>query len=337
MSGVSVFWQWAGFLANPVRRADIQVETHPKKEGEFRSEYLQLTGEPLLLPGNSVPFYVWPEGVNKYGIQRRAYFRGELSAIPPETIGFQVKPGRAAGTLRINNGNFIRRLFAVGFLIGRNEDCAEAIRMHTPAEFASDFDLGFNIMSSDERTEQLVREYCEEKGTRTIEASDLKRLLSGHGQEADLSLRQLSKSKIIRPNNSRGVYTLLGAELLRDEIESKSLRQAVRGEVHPDRREILLETWARDRGWVRLAKKTFGDRCMCENCTNTFIKENGGRYVEAHHIEPLHAGGEDGVWNLSVLCAHHHRMAHFARAKDRRNLQNYLQKKNLLILASLGI
>ena len=54
---------------------------------------------------------------------------------------------------------------------------------------------------------------------------------------------------------------------------------------------------------------------------NTFLKEDGSRYIEVHHIVPLHCGGEDGIWNLSVLCAHHHRMAHFAGLRERKQIE----------------
>lgn len=118
-------------------------------------------------------------------------------------------------------------------------------------------------------------------------------------------------------------------------LENKAAALVVRGEANPDRREILLETYARDRGWVRLAKRAFGEKCMCQNCNNTFVKNDGKPYIEVHHIVPLHKGGEDGIWNLSVLCAHHHRMAHFARDKERKAISRYLTEENKRLRAAV--
>ena len=67
--------------------------------------------------------------------------------------------------------------------------------------------------------------------------------------------------------------------------------------------------------------------CMYGICTNTFLKEDGLPYLEVHHSIPLCRGGEDGLWNLSVLCAHHQRMAHFVNIRTRVRLENELLKK----------
>lgn len=130
-------------------------------------------------------------------------------------------------------------------------------------------------------------------------------------------------------------YTLRQVDLLYKEIENKKLQQAINVEGDADKREILVEAWVRDRGWARLAKQTFGTDCMIDGCGNTFLKRDGTSYNEVHHIKPLYAGGEDGIWNLAVLCAHHHRMAHFADNKVRRRLRRGLQNKNEAFLAEL--
>ena len=146
---MSVFFQWVGYLSNPARRADIHVELRPEKEDEFRREYLELTGEPLLLPGDESPFYKWRPTANKWGIQRRVYFYGDLDAMPEgEPFGAKVCKGRAKGQWRINNRNFIPELFRHGFVIGNNDDRAEAIKKCIPDKFERDFMLGFNLDSS---------------------------------------------------------------------------------------------------------------------------------------------------------------------------------------------
>ena len=38
-------------------------------------------------------------------------------------------------------------------------------------------------------------------------------------------------------------------------------------------------------------------------------------------------GGDDGIWNLAVICAHHHRMAHYADVKTRLGLEKLLLRE----------
>lgn len=122
--------------------------------------------------------------------------------------------------------------------------------------------------------------------------------------------------------DKRGSYTLRGIELLKDEVEDERVVEVSRAE--PQRREYLIETFARNRGWVVEAKNRFGAYCMCSDCKNTFNKPDGKPYIEVHHIIPMADGGEDGLWNLAVLCAHHHKMAHFADVETCNNLKSYL-------------
>jgi 8-oxo-dGTP pyrophosphatase MutT (NUDIX family) len=79
--------------------------------------------------------------------------------------------------------------------------------------------------------------------------------------------------------------------------------------------------------WVKQAIDIFGYNCLFQNCGNTFLREDGIPYIEVHHIIPLCHGGEDGLWNLSVLCAHHHRMAHFADANTQIAVEKFLLKE----------
>ncbi|MFM9912585.1 MAG: HNH endonuclease [Methylophilaceae bacterium] len=73
---------------------------------------------------------------------------------------------------------------------------------------------------------------------------------------------------------------------------------------------------------------------MCQSCNNTFNKPDGTPYIEVHHIIFMSEGGEDGLWNLAVLCAHHHRMAHFSDKKTCLKLQKTLLSETQ---ARLGI
>ena len=126
-------------------------------------------------------------------------------------------------------------------------------------------------------------------------------------------------------NTQRGSYTLLGKDILEGEVSDKSAKNIIRLKTNSvDTKEYLLETFARNKGWVKLAKEIFGMHCLYPKCCNTFMKNNGQRYIEVHHIVPLHEGGEDGIWNLSVVCAHHHKMAHFANTDTKNKIKELL-------------
>ena len=90
--------------------------------------------------------------------------------------------------------------------------------------------------------------------------------------------------------------------------------------------KYIREIFARDRGWVKQAKEKLGVYCLHPNCNNTFSKQDGAPYIEVHHIVPLCEGGEDAVWNLAVVCAHHHKMAHFASIDLQNDIREVLLK-----------
>ncbi|MFM7468180.1 MAG: HNH endonuclease [Vampirovibrionales bacterium] len=164
-------------------------------------------------------------------------------------------------------------------------------------------------------------------------------------------LQRLRDEKLLRFND-RGCYTLEAKFLLQEEVEEEvqplleawmqtlpPLHTLEHPEVSSDasvmseeaqthhKKEYLFETYVRDKGWVKLAKQTFGYQCFMPECRNTFIKPDGTPYIEVHHIIPLHQGGEDGLWNLSTLCAHHHRMAHFADPAKRQEITEFLRRR----------
>jgi hypothetical protein len=52
----------------------------------------------------------------------------------------------------------------------------------------------------------------------------------------------------------------------------------------------------------------------CEFCGQLgFIRSNGTRYLESHHIIALADDGADRMTNVIALCAEHHREAHFGK------------------------
>ncbi|MBB4861200.1 hypothetical protein HNP46_000011 [Pseudomonas nitritireducens] len=68
----------------------------------------------------------------------------------------------------------------------------------------------------------------------------------------------------------------------------------------------------------------------CESCSEPgFLKANGHRYLETHHIVAVSEGGHDHPSNMIALCPNEHREAHYGANKDE------LKAKYLSIVAAL--
>lgn len=192
-----------------------------------------------------------------------------------------------------------------------------------------------------EFTYHLVTEFCNIVGLRTFTLQEFFQKYEGEfaafaPRNRNLYAKVRQQLQVLRDGglltfvDNRGTYTLRGVDLLRDEVDEPAIVAAL--PVTAREREYLVEIRARDRGWVRLARHTFGDYCLVPQCANTFVKDDGTRYVEVHHIEPLHEGGEEQIWNLAVICAHHHRVAHYAREEERSRMRGILMETTQRVL-----
>ncbi len=179
----------------------------------------------------------------------------------------------------------------------------------------------------------LVVEYCTNKGSRTFtlqefqsaKATEISKFSPKNKHPFDKVRQQLQllrDEEILTFVDGRGTYTLRDPIILHGELEEEKI--AFIYDEKPNRKEFLVETFARDRGWVKEAKEKFGLYCLHPGCLNTFKKQDGLPYIEVHHIVPLFEGGEDAIWNLAVICAHHHKMAHFADDVTQKDLRKLL-------------
>ena len=178
-----------------------------------------------------------------------------------------------------------------------------------------------------------VVNYCNDIGSRTFSLKDfldaklqLFTKSKPQNQHVEAKIRQQLQSlrdeqKITFLDNS-GHYTLRDIYLLDKEKEET---QAIDlSKEHPEKREYLVETYVRNVKWAQKAVEVLGDFCLCAGCKNTFTRQDGTRYIEVHHIVPLFKGGEDGIWNMAVLCAHHHKIAHYGDDKTKYEIERYL-------------
>lgn len=183
---------------------------------------------------------------------------------------------------------------------------------------------------------QQVINYCNSRGSRTFSLRDFLnskldefKRFRPNNRNVEAKIRQqlqfLRDDNLISFLDNSGHYTLRGVDLLSGEaMETNTIDLS---KETPEKKEYLIETYVRNITWAKQAREILGDLCLYPNCNNTFFREDGTRYIEVHHIIPLCKGGEDGIWNLSVLCAHHHRMAHYSDIKTRIAIESLLLKE----------
>jgi predicted HNH restriction endonuclease len=203
-----------------------------------------------------------------------------------------------------------------------------------------------NRINQAEKLKPLIIKLCNKVSSRTFSLKELHSEYDDYsqidigGKTPQATIRRLLQELqnehqfLLFEKNNKGWYTLTQTDLLDCEKKDLNGLNISTYKDKPDKKEYLIETYARSPRWVKQAKEVFGCHCLLDNCQNTFKKPNGEPYIEVHHIIPLYQGGEDGIWNLSVLCAHHHRMAHFSAKKNKDNIQSTLLeavKEKLLI------
>jgi predicted HNH restriction endonuclease len=180
-----------------------------------------------------------------------------------------------------------------------------------------------------------VHTYCNEIGSRTFTLAEVfeakQQALESFSPNNNHVRQKLAEQLQILVRDEkitrleRGTYTLVVDFLPSDNLTPEE-EKIVQSHI-PEKREYWVESFTRNQSWVKQAKEKLGYYCLCHNCQNSFNKEDGTPYIEVHHIIPMREGVEDSINNLSVLCAHHHRFAHFATSKDRKALQEELLEK----------
>lgn len=139
-----------GYLASPTRKTNIEVEMPAERQQSFIKQYADWSNNyPLPIRANMAPYYVWEQGVNKYGLENRAYFVSNNNLpnclekiLEPRKI--QNRPGYENWERRISNNNYIIRLFQAGFILGPQQDPLR-IRDLVPLEYLNEFNAGFAL------------------------------------------------------------------------------------------------------------------------------------------------------------------------------------------------
>ena len=123
-------YEIATYLSRPEVEAEIHAEMIPHARERFEAQHAELTDNyPLPEQNDAAPFYVWPEGTNKQGMQLRIYFR-DVPPTPPVVRQLFTDQGKwfaMREKYRINHTNLVFQLLECGFLLGDNSENAERI------------------------------------------------------------------------------------------------------------------------------------------------------------------------------------------------------------------
>lgn len=191
---------------------------------------------------------------------------------------------------------------------------------------------------------KLLINYCNKQECKTFSLAELNKYyknydiidIGGKTPQATIRrlLQELRDDKLLSFLSDKGFYTLGGENLdfLLEKEKTELSKIDLSKETNQEKIEYTRETYFRNTKIVKLAKKKLGLLCLYPRCNNTFLKEDSSPYIEVHHIIPLCKGGIDKLENLSVLCAHHHKMAHFANITRKNKIERILTQETEYIL-----
>ena len=127
---VSDLYEIATYLSMVETHTEIHAELPTRHQVQFETEYTRITrGFPLPPRSQEGPYYVWPEGTNKYGRELRIYF-ARVPPEPPPIQNLYTDHGRwyaRSDRYRVNHSNLVMQLFECGFVLGLNADNQERI------------------------------------------------------------------------------------------------------------------------------------------------------------------------------------------------------------------
>lgn len=100
----------------------IEAEMPNSAKTSFDTKYQRLTNLPVPSVSDAYPYYVWPFGTNKWGVELRVYFLSDAS-MPismRRLLTDNSRKGYEMYNYRINNNDVIWELFANDFHLGMN-------------------------------------------------------------------------------------------------------------------------------------------------------------------------------------------------------------------------
>ena len=186
--------------------------------------------------------------------------------------------------------------------------------------------------SGDVNPAAFTREFNEAQRKAIIERSQHHKFVAADYEAIQKGLDDLGDKGAVRAwHFVESLYpgNLLYLRLLGDYTDDRSNAIDDLGADTPDR--VMSKAWAysRDPRVREAALQRANGRC--EFCGQLgFMKPDGTRYLESHHVIALANDGEDRLTNVIALCPNDHREAHFGERRD------YIESRMILKLATLN-
>jgi HNH endonuclease len=173
--------------------------------------------------------------------------------------------------------------------------------------------LAVRAQSGDVNPAAFTRDFDDAQRQAIIERSHLHEFAAADYQAISKSLDDLGDRGAIRAwQFVESLYpgNLLYLRLVGDYANTNSNAIDDLGAEAPDRTKSEVWRYARDpKVRVAVLERAKG---RCEFCNELgFLKPDGTRYLESHHVIALASDGEDRVTNVIALCPNDHREAHF--------------------------
>lgn len=159
-----------------------------------------------------------------------------------------------------------------------------------------------------------------EEGTLSLNELDQLTPFIGHSEA-----RPIRPSTESRQRRSRAAYRgrrrtddQIAESLFDDDEDPDAVRDS-------EQRSVVLRIRRRNERAVRDLKELYNFECQLTGTSLTFQKPDGTHYTEAHHLEPLGAGGADDPRNIIIVSPLIHRMLHYAEVSgvDLANVQQH--------------
>lgn len=109
------------YLKDPNRNTFIEAEMPSNKEVTFGRRYSSSTNNyPLPADNDKTPYYVWPDGTNKWNVELRIYFNADenIPTFLNDLCTTCTRKGYEEFGRRLNNNELIYNLFERGFILG---------------------------------------------------------------------------------------------------------------------------------------------------------------------------------------------------------------------------
>lgn len=185
--------------------------------------------------------------------------------------------------------------------------------------------------SGDVNPDAFAREFDEVQRKTIIERSRLHQFVAADYEAISKALEDLGDKGAVRAwQFIESLYpgNLLYLRLVGNYADTNSNAVDDLGADAPVRIRSEVWTYSRD---PRVREAVLGRaKGRCEFCGILgFMKRDGTRYLESHHVIALAGDGEDRVTNVIALCPNDHREAHFGERREEIEAQMILKLRAL--------